>query len=338
MRMKRGIAALVFGVFLAATGQAQESSSLEVAEVGYQTLAREQVFDAVIEAVKQATISAQTSGQITDIYFDVDDYVPKDAVLLRFRDKEQRAAVQAAEARFEEARSNFTRVRDLLSRKLVPRSEFDKAEAVLKAAQAELNRAREQLEYTVVRAPYSGIVVERHVEPGETARPGQPLMTGLSLEELRAVANVPQLHIQAVRGLARARVILPAAVDGSVEAANLTFSPYADPESHTFKVRVDLPPGQHGVYPGMYVKAAFVVGEEKRLVVPMEAVVYRSEVTAVYVVGDDGKISFRQIRVGRILEAGNIEVFAGLEVGEKVALDPIRAGVQLKKARAGEAS
>ncbi len=278
-------------------------------------------------------------GVFFEVNFDVDDYVSKDDIIVRLRDKEQRAALRAAEAGLAEAKANFSRIQDLLKRKLVSKSEFDKADAALKSAAAAADQAREQLEYTQVRAPYSGIVVERHVEPGETANPGQPLMTGLSLEKLRATANVSQPYVDEVRQRGQARIMLPAANGDEgriVRAKDVTVSPYADPQSHTFRVRVDLPEGHHGVYPGMFAKVGFTVGERERLLVPSRAVVYRSEVTAVYVTRADGSVSFRQIRVGRNHD-GMTEVLAGLSEGEKVALDPIRAGVYLKEIRAGEA-
>lgn len=323
----------VLGLIFAAPLWAVEP--LQRAEVAMQTLPGEVVVDARIEAVYQSTVSAQTSGRITEVQVDVDDYVSKGDVLVRFRDKQQRAAMKAADARAEEARAAFTRMQELLEKKLVSQAEFDKAQAGLKAANAAREQAQEQLEHTVVRAPYSGIVVKRHVEPGESANPGKPLMTGLSLESLRAVANVPQAHIDQVRQQQRARVLLPAEGTPSVEGTKLTISPFADATSHTFKVRVDLPEGRHGVYPGMFVKVAFVTGESQRLTVPASAVVHRSEVTGAYVLkGDD--IGFRHIRIGRQLADGRYEVLAGLEAGEEVALDPIRAGVMLKEMRAGK--
>ncbi len=311
------------------------AESLQRAEATLKTLPGEVVVDALIEAVFQTTVSAQTSGRITEVLVDVDDYVNKGDVLVRFRDKEQRAAMKAADARVDEAKSAFGRMQELLAKKLVSQAEFDKAQAGLKAATAAREQAQEQLEHTVVRAPYSGIVVKRNVEPGESASPGKALMTGLSLESLRAVANVPQNHIDTVRQLQRARVILPGEEGNSVNGTKLTISPYADAASHTFKVRVDLPLGRHGVYPGMFVKVAFVIGEAQRLTVPAAAVVHRSEVTGVYVLKGE-MISFRQLRIGRRLADGQVEVLAGLDAGEVVALEPIRAGVMLKDMRAGK--
>jgi RND family efflux transporter MFP subunit len=337
MRELRTFALLFLGFSWAISSPAADLASLERAVATEQTVPSEQILDAVIEAVNKSTVSAQTSGRIIDVLVDVDDYVEKGAVLVRFRDKEQRAALKAAQARAAEAKANFKRMKNIFAKKLVSRADYDRSEANLKAANAAQEQAQEQLEHTVVRAPYSGIVVKRHVEPGETASPGTPLVTGISLESLRAVTDVPQHDIDSVRKLGRARVIFPGQDSAGVEGTKLTISPYADPASHTFRVRVDLPQGQHGVYPGMFVKAAFVTGEEKRLLIPSSAVVHRSEVTAVYVVTKDG-INFRQVRIGRVLPGGQTEVLAGLDAEERVATNPIRAGVLLKELRAGEES
>jgi len=324
----------LFVSLLVATGaaQAQGAPTLETAPVAFQSAAQEEEFDAVIEAVNKSTVSAQTSGRVIEVNFDVDDYVEKGAVLLRMRGTEQRAAARAAEARFATAQADFNRMQELYGKKLVSQAMYDRSQSELESAKAALDQATEGAENTVVRAPYSGIVVERHIEVGETANPGQPLMTGVSLDALRASANVPEAYIAKVRAKKRARVILASGQE--IEGGTLTISPYADPQTHTFTVRVNLPKGTRGVYPGSLAKVSFGTGEGKRLLVPARAVVHRSEVTAVYVVKPDGKVTFRQIRLGASM-GDQLEVLAGLQANEKVALDPIRAGIVLKEQRAG---
>jgi hypothetical protein len=107
--------------------------------------------------------------------------------------------------------------------------------------------------------------------------------------------------------------------------------------SNTFKVRLDLPAELENLFPGMFVKTGFVTGKKEELTVPKAAVVYRSEVTGVYVMDPDRGVHFRQIRVGR--DHGDaLVVLSGLTPGETVALDPIAAGVALKaqaRAKAG---
>jgi membrane fusion protein, multidrug efflux system len=165
-------------------------------------------------------------------------------------------------------------------------------------------------------------------------RPGQPLMSGLSLQSLRVNVAVPQSMIDPIRKIGKAFIY---AGDERVEGRNLTFFPIADPASNTFTVRVDFPAGNATLYPGVFVKVGFVIGETERLLIPAEAVVYRSELRAVYrVYGDE--VNLQQVRLGRRY-GDNIEVLAGLAAGELVATDPVSAGVYVKQAyaeRAGE--
>ncbi|HRZ04748.1 MAG TPA: efflux RND transporter periplasmic adaptor subunit [Candidatus Competibacteraceae bacterium] len=315
-----------------------------VAAVQQQTLPDEQVLDGVIEAVNKSTVSAQTAGQVEEIMVDVNDVVAQGAPIVRIRNIEQRAGLEQAQAslreaqaRFIEAEAEYQRIHSVYERQLVAKAQMDSATAAfnaakarLEAAQAGVAQARESLGYTVINAPYSGIVLERHVELGESVQPGKPLMTGFSLDALRVVVNVPQRLIGPVRQYSQARVLPPNGGPG-IAAEKLTFFPYADPQSNVFKIRVDLPKKTQGLYPGMFVKTAFRVGEDQRLTVPRSALVQRGEVSAVYVV-KDRQVSLRQVRPGRV-EGDPVEILAGLDAGEQVALDPIQAGVYLKEQR-----
>jgi RND family efflux transporter MFP subunit len=318
-------------------------SALETAAVRHERVKREYVAEGLIEAVNQSTVSAQTSGRVQEILFDVNDFVEKGSVIVRLVDAEQRAGVEQAEAgvaeseaRFRQAGAEFERVQQVFERGLVAKSALDSAQAELKSAQARVEGARaalertaEQLAYTSVKAPYSGIVLGRHVQIGEAVQPGQSLLSGVSLEALRIVTQVPQRLVDAVRRHQQVRILIDPQRGVDIAAERLTIFPYADPQTGTFKVRAHLPRGTEGLYPGMFVKTAFTIGETQEMLAPREAIVRRSEVTGVYVVDDSGRIRLRQVRVGRATN-GSIVVLAGLDVGERVALDPIRAGIELK--------
>ena len=342
---------LVLLLTIAALSNAHAEESLAVSVAEKRVTPKLFVADAVIEAVHQATLAAETTGRIKAVLFDVDDVVSKGAVLLRFTDKGQQADMARAEAqlkesaaRLQQAEAEHTRTQSVFEKKLVAKSAVDKTSADVKAArqrvkaaEADIKKAREQLEYTVVRAPYAGIVVKRHVNIGEQVRPGTPLMTGFSLAKLRATASVPQAMVEAVRQHGEVTISLHGETSESanmVSSDKLTVYPYANAKTHDFTVRAELASVPAGFYPGMFVKAQFVVGQASRLWVPTSVVVHRSEVTAVYVVDKDGRVSFRAVRVGSRANDGSIEVLAGLTVGEQVALDPVKAGVLLKAQRA----
>jgi RND family efflux transporter MFP subunit len=318
--------------------------ALETTTLATELAPRERVWDGVVEAVDQATLSAQTAGRVVELPFDVDDYVPAGAVVVRFTDVEQQAAQRQARAQFaaaeaaaREAEADFTRVEGIYARKLVARAQLDaatarrdSARAALEAARAAVRSSSEQVDYTVIRAPYSGIVVRRHVQVGESVRPGQPLISGISLGRLRVQVEVPQSDVGPIRASQRAALVLD---DGArrIDAREVVVFPYADPATHTFKVRVELPEAETGLSPGMTVKVAFAVGEAPRLLLPATAVVRRGEIAGAYVV-DEAGVGLRQLRLGHRF-GDRYEVLAGLSAGDRVALDPLAAGRALASAR-----
>ena len=295
----------------------------------------ERQLDGKIEAVNQGTVAAQTSGRVTEILYDVNDFVPAGAVIMRIRATEQRAGLlqaqanlRAATARETEAQQRYERVVVMYQQKLVAKASLDEAsanrdatKAALAAASAALQSAQEGLSYTEVRAPYAGIVTKRNVQVGETVAPGTLLMSGLSLQFLRVTVDVPQSIVGQVRRIRKAAVY----VDGRrIEATKLTVFPEAAGTSNTFRARLELPENAADLYPGMFVKVAFVTGEGERLMVPADAVVDRGDLTAVYVIDAAGRTSLRQIRPGHRFD-GKVEVLAGLSAKERIAIDPIAA-------------
>lgn len=340
---------LLTGLLAACSSKPADTSTsapLKLATLTVETTTRpDQIkWDGVVEAVDQATLSAQTAGRVLELPFDVNDRVKAGQVLVRFTDVEQvsgqrraSAGLSAAQAELRDAQAAFRRAEELLGRQLIARAAFDQAkarreaaQAALAAAQASVREAGEQVDYTVIRAPYSGILTERFVKVGESVRPGQPLVAGLSLSKLRVQVDVPQRDVTAIRQHAKAAVVLD---DGQrIIAEKVIVFPIADPQTHSVKVRVELPEAETGLQPGMTVKVAFTIGESPRLLVPVSAILQRGEVSAVYVVDGNNRVSLRQLRLGeRFGDA--IEILAGLQAGERIATDPLAALASLSSER-----
>lgn len=335
-------AALTFVPALAGAVAAEVSPVLPTLVVEREQMPMERRVDGTIEAVNQGVVSSQTSGRVLEVLHDVNDFVPAGAVIVRLRSTERRADLEQAQAvlgeavaRSEEADTRFNRIEGLLADRAVSRQQYDQAladrdatAARLAAARARLDAAREGVSYTEIRAPYAGVVTRRHVEPGETVQPGTPLMSGLSLQFLRVTADLPHSLVEKVRVMRKAAVYVN---DRRIEATRLTLAPQASKETNTFRVRLDLPENAAALYPGMFVKVAFTVGETQLLMIPLGSLVERSGVTGVYVQAADGRIGLRQIRPGRRVD-GRIEVLAGLESGETIITDPLAALEALHRA------
>lgn len=344
-------------IFIGACGEkALESTNLTSApinleriQVQLKTIPTEITFDGRVEAVNQATVAAQTSGRVIELPFDVGDLVEKGSVILRLTDTEQKSRVEAARAqrqeantRMEEAQNNFARARELLDKKLIAKADFDRANAEFNAAKARLEsaeaalaEAEQNLAYTTLVAPYSGILLTRHVRVGESVAPGTPLLTGLSLAQLRVAVDISQQHIGPLRKHRTARVQLP---DGEwIAAKELRIPPAADGASQTFKMLVELPELNQEMYPGTLVKVGFVSGEQQQLAVPNNVLIKRGELTGVYVLPPDGRAQLRYVRLGVPTADGQVPVLAGLSDGEWIAVDPVAAALAYKQAQ-GETS
>ena len=325
---------------------AQAAEQLAVAQV--QTREVEQTYsaDGVVEASRQSTVSAQIAGRVKEINFDVGDSVRKGQVILRIDEREaaqavagSQAQVMQAQATVQNAKSNLERARQLFAQKFISQAALDKAQAdyqvaLAQAAASKAGAGQSALAhgYTAVVAPYGGVVAARLVEVGEMVTVGKPLMTGFDPAELRAIVSVPQDRLADIGANPQASIELPS-LKRRVQAASVTVQPAADARTHSTQVRVYLPVSEVGaketnIYPGMFVRVHFVVGKASKLLVPASAVVRRSEVVAVYVVDDKGAVTLRQVRLGEAAGQDEIEVLAGLSSGERVALDPIKAGMK----------
>ena len=343
-RVDPALAAAVLVALFVPSLYAAEAAPLRTAAVQYAEVEQTYAAEGVVEAVKQSTVAAQISGRVVAVNFDVGDRVKKGQVIVRIdaaevdqAHAERRAQVAQAEATQLNAKAQYERTRRLVEQKFMSAAALDKAQADYHAAQAQVAAAEAGASQTAstkshatVIAPYTGVVSARHVELGEMAAPGKPLMTGFDPRELRVTASLPQRQLDAVRRLARASVEFPT-LKQRVQAARVTILPAADAQTHTTQVRLELPPGVEGLYPGMFARAHFAVGRTKKLLIPVAAVAMRSEVAGAYVVGEKGEIRFRQLRLGEAAGEQGVEVLAGVAAGDKVALDPVAALAALKR-------
>ena len=320
-----------------AAGPATAVAEYRMVDVPYST-------EAVVEAVKQSTVSAQVMGRIVELRVDAGDRVKAGQVIARIDEREvaqvlsgSEAQVAQAKANLENARLNLDREKRLLEAKFVSQSAVDRAEAEFKAAEAQLKAAQAgagqasvSKGYTTVVAPFNGVISARHVELGEMASPGKPLFTAFDPADMRVLAEVPQSRVAEIKAIGRATVEIPSA-NKWIKVKSMIVLPAADARTHSTRVRLDLATDERDVYPGVYARAYFAVGQARKLVIPAQSVVRRSEVTGAFVVDDKGGMSFRQIRLGEPAGEGLVEVLAGISAGEKVATEPVKAGAAGQK-------
>lgn len=295
--------------------------------------------EGVVEAVRQSTLAAQIAGQIVELRVKVGDSVKAGQVLLRIDPRAAEQVVSGSQSQLAEAQAglanalrSYERNQQLFAQKFISKAGLDQAESDYKAARARVGalqagagQASTAKTFTTINAPYAGVVAATPIEVGDMATPGRPLVTVFDPASMRVVATLSQSSLRDVKLQMPVQVEVPA-LKRSLTAKQVTLVPLADSRTHTAKLRLELGDGA-GLLPGQFARAYFTTGVARKLVIPDRAVLRRSEVTAAYVQGASGQALLRQIRVGDVSVDGFVEVFSGLREGERIALDPVKAGL-----------
>lgn len=287
--------------------------------------------EATVEAVRQATVATQVSGRILGVRVDAGQRVSQGELLMTIDAREAAGSDAAAKAALVQARAAYERTRNLHAQKFVSQAALDQAEAAWKAAQGAAVSSGAGLSHGTVTSPIAGVVAQRLVEPGEMATPGKPLLTIFDPKGMRVIANLPQYKLAELKKTTRARIEFPE-TGRWIDVQRIEILPTVDTRSHTATARLYLPDNIEGVTPGAYARAHFTIGQAKKMTVPPTAVLRRGEVTAVYVLDDKGAAKLRQVRLGEAVAGGELEVLAGVSSGERVSLNPVKAGIDARQA------
>jgi len=320
---------------LATTGYANAEQPSERYIVKSESLAQVVQLDGVVQPINQGTVASQTSGRIVGLNVDVNDYVKKGTVLLEISAVQQSASLDAAQAQLasaiaqdREAQAQVKRYRQLFPKGAISQDVMDSAEArarsasaAVKSAQAAVAQAKESLGYTSVTAPYDGVVTQRHVELGETVAPGTPLVSGFSIDKLRVETEIPQRYQPSVSDVAQFEVVSPQGE--RILPTQYSLFSYADPQSHTFKIRLNLPEDISTFVPGMWVKTEFHYGNRDTILIPNSSVVRRAELSSVYRIQDDSRV-LNPVRLGQTY-GDYTEVLSGLEEGDVISTTALNA-------------
>ncbi len=334
----RSLFPVIFGVAVAALAlPGRAAPQVPVLTLGAKAVSTGYELDGVVEAVRQATVSAQATGRVSSVLVKVGDKVKAGQVLATIDDRDtqtgvarSQAQVAQSEAELANALANVQRTRDLRKQGFVSQAALDVAESQYKAAQAGragagagVQQARLAQSFTQVTAPFDGYVMETLAQAGDLAVPGKPVATVYAPQPLRVVVQVPASMGAQARSAQRIELqvgetwVQPTAQQGVTAA---------DPVSQTLTWKMDVPAAAAAqLMPGQQARVRFVGGSAQRMVVPQAAVLRRGELTGVYVASDKGFV-LKAVRLG-VQHGDSVEVLAGLKAGDVVAANAIQAGL-----------
>jgi RND family efflux transporter MFP subunit len=301
-----------------------------------------------VHARESAVVSAQVMGRIQQVLVHEGDSVRAGQTLVVLDDAALHASVEQAQAGVKAAQnaqvaaqtnaalaaSTLDRYKQLQSEKSVSPQEMDevsrRAEAAAAnleavraqtdAARAQENGARTMMSYTRLVAPFAGVVTARMADPGTMAAPGVPLLQVDQAGALQLQASVDESAISAIHKGMKVPVAIDGGSPGNLAGTVAEIVPAADPSSHSFLVKIDLPSSTQ-MRAGMYGTAMFANGTMQAILIPRSAVVSRGSLSCAYVLDSQGIAQLRYLTLGSP-QGDLVEVLSGVSAGEKLVDAP----------------
>lgn len=285
-------------------------------------------------AKADAHVAAQVNGQVTEIVVDEGAAVEADAVILEIDPERrtlelanQKAQVVETQAQLEKAQRNRGRIRRLYERKAVSQAQVDEADtdlrltrARLQAATAQLGLAERAVRDSTVRAPFTGFISRRHVNPGEFVTAGAPLFDLVALDPIEVEFHLSEADSSRVRLGVPVAVRVAPFPEEEFEAVVTVVSPTIDSQTRTLRVKASIDNRDGRLRPGLFARANLGVAQRSAVVmVPEDAILQRADGSVVFVM--DGDEHVRRVRVETgIYQEGKVEIRNGIGAGELVVV------------------
>jgi HlyD family secretion protein len=314
-----------------------------------------------VTARREATVSSKFTGRVTDVYVEegmrvipgqvlarLDAAVPQHA--LHLAQAQQAAAASAlneTRVRIEQARVDLERAGNLQTQQIQSKSDLDHARADYNALQAHLVAQNDQLSVaqrqvqlsgqdvqdSVIRAPFGGVVVSKNAQPGEMISPNSAgggftrtgICTIVDMDSLEIEVDVNEAYINRVSANQKVEAVLDAYPDWRIPAHVITVIPTADRQKATVKVRIGFDVKDPRILPDMGVKVAFIdsgtiTAQAQTVIVPKSAVRRDGEQDLVFVVTSDNRVERHAVKVAST-EGDDVKLLSGVSEGDRVVVE-----------------
>ncbi|MBI3854633.1 MAG: efflux RND transporter periplasmic adaptor subunit [Planctomycetes bacterium] len=290
---------------------------------------------------RKADVSSRMFGTLEWVGIEVGSKVKKGEVIGRIANADIAAMVEEAKASLADAEREYQRWKLIVEKGIEPKERLDKADTEFQKARARLKQAEASFEYTLIRAPFDGVVVRRTAQAGENVGPAGGVATGGSLctlidrDSLEMVADVNETNIAKVKLGQKTEVAAEARPDRKYRGEVRQIVPTADRTKGIVQVKIRLLNPDEALLPEMAARAAFLregteAGAPRRLIAPKGAVRDRGGLKVVFV-HESGRVRMQAVETGSEGEDGT-EILKGLQGGEDVVTGGalVEDGVEVK--------
>ncbi|MCC5878563.1 MAG: efflux RND transporter periplasmic adaptor subunit [Idiomarina sp.] len=274
---------------------------------------------AQLQAYRQAHLGSRMLAFVNEVAVEEGDQVEQGASLAQLDVREYAAQLLRAEAIAEEADDVMQRTERLHAQGSASEAELRRADREARQARSEVERLQLYLEYGDVRAPFEGVITERHIDPGDQVDENTPLFTLQQHDLLVARPALSEMHEALVRRDDKVRVRFDTHPGIDFTGHIRRIFPTVDVQTRLFRVEVAVEQQQeYPVRPGYLARVTFFAGEYEDVIsVPSDALVSEGQRHFVFVI-DNGRVERREVDVG-VRRDGFAQIRSGLALDERVA-------------------
>ncbi|HKK72013.1 MAG TPA: efflux RND transporter periplasmic adaptor subunit [Candidatus Krumholzibacteria bacterium] len=277
-----------------------------------------------LDAEFEIAVVTEIAARVVALPFAEGEAVERGDLLARLDDAQIRAEVQRAEALVQQRRTNYERVRTVVSEQAGAPQDLDDAAAALAVAEADLALVRARLDKTRITAPFDGVVGARQVSPGAYLRPGDTITQLAQIDSLRVTFSAPELYLGRLGPGSPVRVRTSPFPDLVVTGSVDVIAPVLERTSRSAELVARVGNPEQKLRPGMSAEVTVILEQRPgALTIPAESVFFQGQQAFVYTIGDDDTVSMTPIELGT-RSAARVEVVSGLDAGQAV----VRAGHQ----------
>lgn len=270
-----------------------------------------------LETEGDAVVVAKTGGIIEKIMVEEGQWVKVGQVLARLENNRQVYQLNQAKANHDQMKAELRRNSELKAKELISVEDYDRSMYAYDAQKAAYDLAKLDKEYTIIKAPITGIVAERSIKVGNMVQSNEAAFRIINYNELRAVLYIPEIELHKLKIGQQAVLAVDALADEKFNGAVSIIAPIVDPVTGTVKVTVEFTNTSKYLKPGMFGRVNIMYNiHENALLLPKESVLAEDRDLAVFVVRDT--IAVRQLVTLGIVNSIHYEVLSGIEVGDVV--------------------
>lgn len=295
------------------TEQAEEETVqlVKVARVTEQAVPQVVSYTATIEPYKRNLISSSLPNRIKKIYVEVGDHVKAGQKLVDL----DRANLAQQKLQLDNLELEYNRVKELFAVGGASQQQVDQMRTQYETAKTSYENLDEN---TVLVSPTNGVVTARNYDNGDLATGA--ILTVMQIQPVKVEVNISESDFTKVKLGMPVDVNVEVYGDEVFKGKVSLIHPTIDPATRTFVTEINIPNGDNRIRPGMFARVNIDFGNVNRVVVPDQAVVKRSGSGDRFVyVYKDGKVSFKQVQLGRHMDT-SYELISGVENGSEVVI------------------